>query len=336
MREIIVHRHATGFAARFQASFDVGETRQCRQAMRKTDPDVAGRQQCCTGIGTVMFASERPLTAANFAFRPMQDQLTAGIVTAHPVTARMVETLHRRPAGPRQHPFQRRLVAVADDQTAGRQSPHKMMELRFDGRQVGKDVGVVELQIVQHQRAWMVVDELGALVTEGRVVFVSFDDEERGVAETRRDTKVFRYATDEEPGRHAGLFEYPGEHGAGGGLAMRAGNPEHPAPAQDVLGQPLRPGHIGQPLIQNRLQQRIAARNGIADHEHIRLHCGLPSVVALRQSNARLLQLLAHRRIDIGIATADAVPCCHGQLRQAAHESAADAEDVNVHDVGCG
>ena len=32
----------------------------------------------------------------------------------------------------------------------------------------------------------------------------------------------------------------------------------------------------------------------------------------------------------------DMVTCCHGQLRQTAHESAADAEDVNVHDVGCG
>ena len=79
-----------------------------------------------------------------------------------------------------------------------------MMAL-FDGRQVGKDVGVVELQIVQHQRHAVVVDELGRC-QKGRVVFVSFDDEERDVAETRQNAKVFGTPPMRNPG--AGLFEY--------------------------------------------------------------------------------------------------------------------------------
>ncbi|MNC91112.1 hypothetical protein D3C83_73080 [compost metagenome] len=51
------------------------------------------------------------------------------------------------------------------------------MELALDGREVVEDVGVVELQVVQDRGARAVVDELAALVEEGGVVFVGFDDE---------------------------------------------------------------------------------------------------------------------------------------------------------------
>ena len=54
-----------------------------------------------------------------------------------------------------------------------------MMELRLDRCQIGKDVGVIELEIVEHHRARPVMDELRPLVEERGVVFVGFDHEKR-------------------------------------------------------------------------------------------------------------------------------------------------------------
>jgi hypothetical protein len=58
-----------------------------------------------------------------------------------------------------------------------------------------------------------------------------------------------------------------------------------------------------------------------------------PAVVALDQFDALLLELGAHRRIDIGIATGDAMPGGAREQRDAAHEGAADAEDVDMHEA---
>ena len=52
-----------------------------------------------------------------------------------------------------------------------------MVELFLDRFQVVKDIGVIELKVVEDQRARAVMDEFGALIEEGTVVFVSFDNE---------------------------------------------------------------------------------------------------------------------------------------------------------------
>jgi hypothetical protein len=65
--------------------------------------------------------------------------------------------------------------AVRDDQPAGGHRADEMVELPFDGREVREDVRVVVLEVVQHRRARPVVDELGALVEERRVVLVGLD-----------------------------------------------------------------------------------------------------------------------------------------------------------------
>ena len=52
-----------------------------------------------------------------------------------------------------------------------------MMELRLDRRQVGKDVGVVILQVIENRGTRPIVDELGALITKRRIVFVRLDHE---------------------------------------------------------------------------------------------------------------------------------------------------------------
>lgn len=92
------------------------------------------------------------------------------------------------------------------------------------------------------------MDELRTLVEEGAVVLVGFDDEERRAAQACRYREVLRHAADQEARAHACMFQHPGQHAAGGGLAVGPGHCQHPTALQHVIGQPLRAGDIGQPL----------------------------------------------------------------------------------------
>lgn len=67
-------------------------------------------------------------------------------------------------------------------QTFTRNSAHQVVELPLDGRQIGEDVGVIELKVVKDRSARTVVDKLRTLVEEGAVVLVSLDHEERRTA----------------------------------------------------------------------------------------------------------------------------------------------------------
>ena len=99
-----------------------------------------------------------------------------------------------------------------------------------------------------------------------------------------------------------------------------------------MLGQPLRAGHIRQALIKNRLHQRHATLDHIANHVKVGLQLGLFGVKAADQRNAHGLQLGAHRRVNIAVTAGDGVAGCLGQGGNAAHEGAANAKNVNMHD----
>ena len=72
------------------------------------------------------------------------------------------------------------------------------------------DVSVVKLQVIQDQRLRTVVDKLGALVEESRIVLVGFDDKIFGIAEARGYTEIRRNPTDQESRRMTGILQNPG------------------------------------------------------------------------------------------------------------------------------
>ncbi len=240
--------------------------------------------------------------------------------------------LHWRPAAHADHALERCFRLGMDDQAFTGDGAHQMVELPFDGREVREDVGVVEFQVVEDRRTRTVMDELAALVEEGAVVFVGLDHEERRTAQARRDAEVLRHTADEKTRAHAGVFQHPGQHAAGGGLAVRASSGQHPAPLQHVIGQPLRAGHIGQALVEYVFHRRVAARQRIADHYQIRRRFELAGLVALRQFDALGFELGAHRRVDVSVRAGDAMAKFLGQHRQRTHEGAADAENMDMHE----
>ncbi len=83
----------------------------------------------------------------------------------------------RAPAAHGQHTIQRGLLVSHQQVPLAWHGTHQMVELAFDGGQVGKDIGVVEFEVVHHGDRRAVVHELGALVEKGRIVLVRLDHE---------------------------------------------------------------------------------------------------------------------------------------------------------------
>ena len=158
-----------------------------------------------------------------------------------------------------QHACEAFFQAIENDPTAGcaarsadaGHSAYQVMKLALDRGQVGEDVGMVELQVVEHRRARPVMHELAALVEERRVVLVCLDHEQRslvrfnGRAQSCRHAEIQRHAADQKARRAAAVLQNPGQHRCGRGLAMGAGHRQHVAARQHLLGQPLRAAGVG-------------------------------------------------------------------------------------------
>ena len=89
-------------------------------------------------------------------------------------------------------------------------------------RDVGIDVGVVELDVVDHDRLGHVLEELRRLVEEGAVVLVALDDEVAAAAEPVARPEVGGDAADQQRRVEPRMRQYPRHQARGGRLAMRA------------------------------------------------------------------------------------------------------------------
>ena len=69
------------------------------------------------------------------------------------------------------------IITVQQHHSILRHDPEQMPKAGFDLIEIAKDVGVVELDVVHDQQLGQVMQELGALVEKGGVVFIAFDDE---------------------------------------------------------------------------------------------------------------------------------------------------------------
>ena len=205
-----------------------------------------------------------------------------------------------------------------------------MVKLALDRCKIIEDVGMIELQIVKDRRSRAVMDELGAFIEEGSVVFVGLDDEQFAAGMAGRHRKIERHAADEEAGRTSCRFEDPGEHCRDAGLAVRAGDRQHVTADEHVLRQPLRAGHVALATVEDRFHERVAARHNIADHPQIGRDRDLFLAETFGELDAQRHHLVAHRRIDVGVAAGNAVARSAGNGRDAAHERAANAEDMKV------
>ena len=188
MREVVVDGDAAHRAATFQPALDARETRERREPVRDRNAGVARRRERRKRVQLVVAAELRRTRSVPCGAPPSRiapsigDRSSPGPVPGTSARPKRSTSDQQPRASTRASAG---LAAVHDEPPVRRHRAHEMMELRLDRREVGEDVGVVELEVVEDRGARPVVDELRALVEERRVVLVGLDDEERAVGEPR-------------------------------------------------------------------------------------------------------------------------------------------------------
>ena len=282
MSEIVIHGDAVGFAAQLQTTAGVDKAAQRVRGIRRQYPDVTRRGNGHQAVMHIMFADQRPLHLADlFAVKQHFPLRGVGVQLLRLPVALLAHQLLLAPAAHRHHLLQVDVVLRQDNFAFARHDAHQMVELLLNRLQVVKDIRVVELKVVEDQRPRAVVNKFGALVEEGAVVFIRFNDEERAVAQARRDVEIARNAANNEARLVTAGFKDPGRHAGGGGFAVGPGDGQHPAIAQHEVVQPLRAGHIGNIVFQHRFNARVAASHGVTDDHQVRPGLQLAGVIAL-------------------------------------------------------
>ena len=179
------------------------------------------------------------------------------------------------------------------------------------------------------------MDKLTALIEKRGVIFVSFNHKRRlRIAQSSRLLPPTRDAADQKSRMESSFAQDPSEHGSSGRLAVRSCNSKHRPSllsGKNVFTQPLRARSIRKAGIENGLQKRIAAGDGIADHPKIRSDSKLLGTVPFSDGYTVGAQRIAHRGIDVFVTPGHLVAGFAGDLSDAAHESAADAENMDMH-----
>ncbi len=332
MREIVIHGNAVGFTAQLQTATGVDKRAQRIGGIRRQYAHVTRRGDRHQAVVHVVLAHQAPLHLAHFL--TVEQHFPFGGIRVElfrlPVPL-LANQLLLAPAPHRHSLLQVDVVLRQDNAALTRNNAHQMVELFLNRFQVVKDIRVIELKVVEDQRAWAVMHELGALVEERAVVFIRFNHKERAVAQTRGDVEIPRYAADHEARLVAAGFEDPGRHTGGGGFAVRPGNGDNPAVAQDKIMQPLRARHVRDIAFQHRFNAWIPTGHGVTHDHQIRLRLQLAGVISLNQRNSLLLEQRAHRRIHIGVRTCHFMAQRARQHCQSAHESATNPQYMNAH-----
>ena len=87
---------------------------------------------------------------------------------------------------------------IGNDFPSAWRQVHQALECCLYRFQVGIDVGMIKLHRSQDNGLRKVVQEFGALVEEGRVVFVAFDDEVLALLQSKTAVEILRDASNQE------------------------------------------------------------------------------------------------------------------------------------------
>ena len=289
-------------------------------------------------IHHVVLAEQRPLDLGHTFTLEMhrKPRRIARFVVRGPIdaVACAAECLARRPASHCQREPKFRIVAV-DDQPAGRRyGTNQLIELTTDRCDVRVDICMVVFQIVQYRGARTVVNELRALVEKRRVVLIRFDHEVGCGPDPCGGIEIGGHSADQKPGIQPRMLQDPGEHAAGRGLAVSAGDRQHMPTLQHLLGEPRRSGGIGQAAIEHRLDHRTAARKCVAHHHDVGTQVQLLGAIPLDVVDTQRIELGTHRRGYTQIGSRHAETCRFRNRGNAAHERAGYPQNVHVHALG--
>ena len=116
---------------------------------------------------------------------------------------------------------------------------HDLAERVEHRREVGVEIGMIELDVADEEVLRLVVQELGAAVEERRVVLVAFEHEVGPGAAAITPAEILHLAADEEARIPSGVEEQPRRQRRGRRLAVGPRDDDRGLPRQQVLAHRL-------------------------------------------------------------------------------------------------
>src|SRR5437588_8744151 len=119
-----------------------------------------------------------------------------------------------------------------------------MGERDLDSFQIGKNICVIELEVIDNGDLGQVVHELAALVEKGGVVLITLNNEPVALGEAGALAQIIRNPADEIARVEAIVFKYPSKQGSRGRLAMRPRHHQGTFATNKKMLQQLRQGTV--------------------------------------------------------------------------------------------
>jgi hypothetical protein len=248
-----------------------------------------------------------------------------------PAAFRSNADLHSRscPGGERPGTF---AVGAQQQQAPARDQVHETPERQRYRLDVGVNVGVIELDVVDDADVREVLEELRSLVEECAVVLIPFDDEVAAVAEPVARTACAQIpgdAADEDARIGAGVREDPSRQRGRGRLAVRSCDDDGPRAPEKVIADGFGQRAVGDLSIQDFLELRITAGDGVADDDEVEVAGDVLGAVAAPCFDAFGEQEIAHRRIDVLVRALNVAAFPLEHRRQGRGGGTADTDHVN-------
>jgi hypothetical protein len=103
------------------------------------------------------------------------------------------------------------VVRINEDKSSARHDIDQPPKAKLDFFKIGKDVSVVELNVIDNHCFREVMEKLRAFIEERGVVFITFNHEILGICERCPLSKVIRYTADQKTRVKARLAKEPGD-----------------------------------------------------------------------------------------------------------------------------
>jgi len=209
----------------------------------------------------------------------------------------------------------------------------ELAEGRLDGLLVLEDVGVIELDRRDERRARLVVQELGALVEEGRVVLVALDDHLGALPEPPRLAEVQRHAPDQERRVAARVVEDVRQDRRRRRLAMGSRDDDRVLPLEEEAPEQRREGLERDVALVGGEDLDVVLAADVADDDDVGGPVEVRGAEALERRHAQLRELRRHGRVHVLVGAAHVVPRRLEQPRERPHARPGNPNQMHFHRI---
>ncbi len=222
------------------------------------------------------------------------------------------------------------IIAVEEHETVFRNEADHVPEGAFDRLEVVEDIGVIELDIVHDRNFGEVVDELGALVEKGGVIFIAFKDVDFGIVKTSPLPEIAGDASDHKTGALSGGFKNPRKKRGGCRFPMRPCDDEIPLSAEDLIAKQFRQRNVVQLATHDLFDLGVPAALGVPDDKQVDVIAEVFRLVTVENFDAPTFKKGLHGVVDLSVRSSDLVAGVAKRSGDGSHRGSTNPHEIEV------